>query len=115
MLRGVGQRLLLMGFVGVATMAATRTARAVTFSPIKPAVCPTTTNIAWNYRIGGKSGVFDLPSDPNCSGTPTNPRPHYINNINNNSFFVSNAWVGYVGFRVNFFSTESNYDFVRWG
>lgn len=110
-----GRQRLLMTFAGVATIAIATNAGAVTFTPIKPPACPTTTNIAWNYRIGGKTGVFDLPSDPNCSGTPDNPCPHYINNINNASFFVSNSWVGYIGYRVNFFSTEPNFDFLRWG
>jgi hypothetical protein len=87
----------------------------VSFTPYKPPTCPTTTALAWNYRIGGQTGVFDLPSDPNCSDDGTNPCPHYINNLNNSRWFVSNSWVGYIGFRVNFFSTEDGADYLRWG
>ena len=42
-------------------------AHAVTFTPVQPPTCPTTTNFNWNLRVGGQTGVFDLPSDPNCS------------------------------------------------
>lgn len=87
----------------------------VAFVPVQPPTCPSTTNLDWNYRIGGKTGVFDLPSDPNCESTTGNPCPHYINNLDNSRWFVSNTWVGYIGFRVNSFSTESNFDFLRWG
>jgi hypothetical protein len=109
------RRQLLLGTVVAVLTATAGTSAAVTFTPIRPETCPATTNIAWNYRIGGKTGVFDLPSDPNCSGWPANPCPHYINNINNPRFFIANSWVGFAAFRVSFFSTEPNFDFVRWG
>lgn len=87
----------------------------VAFDPVKPPTCPTTLDFDWNYRIGGTTGVFDLPSDPNCTATPGNPCPHYINNLNNSRWFVSNTWVGYIAYRVSAFSTESSSDFLKWG
>src|SRR5262249_15434991 len=106
---------LVAGALVAVGMGRLREAEAVTFTPVQPPTCPTTTNIDWNYRIGGKTGVFDLPSDPNCAGSPSNPCPHYINNLKNYRFFVSNSWVGYVAERVGFFSTETNFDFLKWG
>jgi hypothetical protein len=87
----------------------------VSFTPVQPPTCPTMTALSWNYRIGGQTGVFDLPSDPNCTSVTGNPCPHYINNLNNNRWFVSNVWVNSIAFRIGFFSTESGYDFLRWG
>jgi hypothetical protein len=96
-----------------ATLGTSKTASA--WSPVQPPTCPTTTNLDWNYRVGGGTGVFDLPSDPNCSPYPSHPCPHYINNLSHNRVFVSNTWVGYVGFHVGSFYTEINYDFLTWG
>jgi hypothetical protein len=89
-----------------ATLGTSKTASA--WSPVQPPTCPTTTNLDWNYRVGGGTGVFDLPSDPNCSPYPSHPCPHYINNLSHNRVFVSNTWVGYVGFHVGSFYTEIN-------
>lgn len=87
----------------------------VTFTPVKPSTCPTMTVLPWNYRIGGQTGVFDLPSDPNCSSSPGNPCPHYINYLDNSRWFVTNTWVSSMAYRVGFFSTEGGFDFMRWG
>lgn len=88
---------------------------AFAWAVIAPPACPTTTNLAWNYRVDGSAGVFDLPSDPNCSGTSGNPCPHYINNLNHQRVFVANSYVSYVGFHVADFSTEPCCDFITWG
>jgi hypothetical protein len=88
---------------------------AAPFVPVVPPTCPTTTNIPWRYAVGGGIWWFDLPSDPNCSSSPGNECPHYINNIDHRRFFSANSWVGYVGFRLDFFQTEPTFDRIEWG
>ena len=90
-------------------------AMAAPFAPVVPPICPTTTKIPWRYAVGGGIFWFDLPSDPNCSSSAGNPCPHYINNLDHRRFFVSNSWVGYVGFRLEAFQTEPTYDRIEWG
>jgi hypothetical protein len=53
-------------------------ANATAFNQLAPPTCPVPANFAWNYRVGGGTGVFDLPSDPNC----TSGCPQYINKLN---------------------------------
>src|SRR4051812_29640478 len=92
-------------------LALTRSARA-TFAIVQPPTCPAAVNIPWNYQIGGTSGVFELPQDPNCSAGDC---PHYINNLSNLRYFTANAWVGSVKSYAVRFETELNYDFFRFG
>jgi hypothetical protein len=99
----------------VPLLLASSQALAAPFNPVVPPTCPTTTNIPWKYTVGGGTYWFDLPSDPNCSSSPGNPCPHYINALDHRRFFVANRWVGYVGFRLEGFNTESGYDVMNWG
>lgn len=99
----------------VPVVLATSQVLAAPFAPVVPPTCPTTTNIPWKYSVDGSTYWFDLPSDPNCNSAGGNPCPHYINALDHRRFFVSNPWVGYVGFRLETFKTEASYDSVYWG
>jgi len=63
--------------------------------------------VSWQYRVGGGTGVFELPSDPNCVSTTGNQCPHYINNINNGVYVSANQNVKQIDFRVDSFESEA--------
>lgn len=107
------ERRLISAALAVFAFSQTGNATAV-MTQLKPPTCPATRAFSWNYRVGGGTGVFDLPSDPACSSTPGNPCPHYINNLSNTRYLVANKWVGYIGLRVAFFQTESSFDYLKW-
>lgn len=85
------------------------------FNPVQCPVCPAMTEVNWTYAVGGRTNVFEQPSDPNCVPTPTSPCPHYINNV---SFavreIVASAYVSQFGFRADFFKTASSSDALSW-
>jgi hypothetical protein len=92
--------------VGMAALIATQAHAQDGLEPIQCALCPTLTEVPWTYRVGGGTGVFDLPSDPNCGPTPGNPCPHYINNLRNFTHVGANRFVERIDFRVDAFDSE---------
>lgn len=91
---------------------ATSARAAITFTPITPPLCPSTTGtFAYHWRVGGGTGVFDLPDDQTCSATAGNPCPHYSNNLLSRRMFVGNRFTDRM---TTYLSpggkTEANYD-----
>jgi hypothetical protein len=87
----------------------------ITFTPITPPTCPSTTGtFAYHWTVGNGLGVFDLPDDLNCSSTPGNPCPHYSNTLNHSRRFFGNRFTSRLE---TFLSpggvTENNYDWLR--
>lgn len=92
---------------GIGLVLCAQRAQAQVFSPVQCSACPTMTQVSWTYRVGGGTGVFELPSDPNCSATAGNPCPHYINNLSNGLYVSANHSVKQIDFRVDAFDTEA--------
>jgi hypothetical protein len=84
------------------------------FSPYQCALCPTMTEVPYTFPLRGAG--MEIPTDPNCAPTPADPCPHYINWVHEYSRVVlANTWVKKFGFRVDFFETESGWDYFYYG
>ncbi len=79
---------------------------AISFTPIPPAACPSPTTFSYAFRVGGGTGVFDLPSDPNC----TTGCPKYINRVENRRTLLGNRYTSYMNVRLSSFELEK---FIR--
>jgi len=70
----------------------------ISFTPIACPVCPTLTSTSWKLRYGLDKATTELPLHQNCAGTPTNPCPHYSNNLKYTRYMSGNSYIKYVQF-----------------
>lgn len=68
-----------------------------------------------NFTYQNSGGTWEIPQDPNCSARTADPCPHYINQIDISRSIVANQYVQQFGVRLDFFETESGYDFLSYG
>lgn len=84
-------------------------ANAQTFAALSCATCPTWTDVAFTYQVGGGSGVWELPNNE-----PASLSNDYINNIYHKRWMVGNSYVSRADVRFDAFVTETNFDFFTY-
>jgi hypothetical protein len=92
-----------------ATLAIPPSAFAISFTPIQPATCGSSspwTLLNYQYRVGGGTGVWEVPNDWNDGSV-------YQDHQAGSRMIKGNTFISQMDFRTASFNIESGYDFLR--
>lgn len=77
---------------------------AISFTPVKPATCAAQTPMAFDFSVGYGSRPWNEVTAICCMMS------NYINNVDNQRYFLANPWSSQAIFRLSNFYTEAGYD-----
>jgi hypothetical protein len=95
--------LIVLMLASAVALALARSAHAAFVTPIKPPVCPSFASYPFTYGTAEMEDDWRCGIDPGVS-SPTNPCPHYANNINHWRWIAPNPWTSQVDMHVTSFA-----------